>query len=718
MYKKILCIILFFTLSTTLCACAKKQYKQETENPANQEQALLLPGYKSTEIDNPDWVYSWGQCEVLEDVFYMIAYPNEGGLSVASYNTISGDWERYDMNTDPLIYPSVEGFSVIEKSVWILLRENDNAGDKPEYYLLFFNRITGELKCNHIDYQREEQPYLFSFIAVDSERALIGDGEKAVFIDSNGMILDIPEIPVMGEGRRIRVNNVLYIDTADGLAPFDVSTLQYGEPIEEVHDMPMYSSNLGHLLVTENNTLYSISITTRETEEILSWFDVALSSSRLYGQAGLENSNGEILHLTDRLTKITKAEIPCKKTLYLGCFGDTSDDMYKYVNTSYLCTDALKDAIIRFNNTDLEYRVEVRPLIYHSEGELEKLLIELATGNDIDILDTSLLPRGAIDENLLVDLMPYIDNDDIINRSDFIPSLLVNMQNKDKLYEFVDRYTILTLITHPEFAKTNKWTADYIKILIDKYPEMRIPTNQNQLITFFSWAATAEFIDWNHMTCNFNNPVFTGWLDLIQSLSARKTGWSQEPFLFNILYDFAWNVGPTSRRYLQDDYVPIGFPDSSASGSYFMRLGVPELFGGGSLPEGLISLGCSTSIGMMASGSNYEGSWRFIRTFMLGKEEPNLNIGIPVLKEEFERAVRLQLRKAQDSHNDSDRFQELDAEYLRSLVYNTTEIVCSDPLVNDTIATQIRAFLAGKGTAEETASIIQSKMSLYLAEQK
>ena len=53
---------------------------------------------------------------------------------------------------------------------------------------------------------------------------------------------------------------------------------------------------------------------------------------------------------------------------------------------------------------------------------------------------------------------------------------------------------------------------------------------------------------------------------------------------------------------------------------------------------------------------------------------------------------------------------------MRELAYGTDRLVIRDDVVIDTLKTEITAFLAGNTSAEETARLIQSKMSLYMAE--
>ena len=88
---------------------------------------------------------------------------------------------------------------------------------------------------------------------------------------------------------------------------------------------------------------------------------------------------------------------------------------------------------MRFNQADPEYRVALRPMIWHDETERDRLMIQLATEKGIDVLDTSLLPPGAVDRQLLVDLLPYLDADPDLSREDFLPSLFAALTERGSL---------------------------------------------------------------------------------------------------------------------------------------------------------------------------------------------------------------------------------------------------------------------------------------------
>ena len=172
-----------------------------------------------------------------------------------------------------------------------------------------------------------------------------------------------------------------------------------------------------------------------------------------------------------------KGQVPVKQPLRLGCFGYTGGEMYADAQASgalpYSATMELLDTIVRFNNTDPQYKIEVVPITYANEQKRDRVLIELATRSDLDLLDTSRLPDNALDSGLLADMLPMIDADDSISREDFIEPLFALMTKSGGLYEYTDKFTLLTMTTHAElFPGRENWTVENIEALIAAHPDM------------------------------------------------------------------------------------------------------------------------------------------------------------------------------------------------------------------------------------------------------
>ena len=302
---KLICAMLIAAvlLASSGCAHGASPAAQSPADTAAEPITIAEPqaptetvmGYVSTEVETPEWVESFKCSAPVGDWFHTAAYTTDGGIAVASYDTLNDAWQRYDLGTEPAICPTVEFFSAAEGSFWVVLRESYmdaeiSAGDHSRalnYYLVYIDAETGEQTCSYLAWD-EHQPYYMALIALDKDRALLSDGETTYLLDPMAEVIDTPPLEILGGGLHVYVDGEMYVGTYDGVAHLDKAALQYTDTVSKMKDQPVYGSCLGRFLTTKDSTLYSVSLSDEETE-LFSWMDVSLSYSRLYGWDGLEN---------------------------------------------------------------------------------------------------------------------------------------------------------------------------------------------------------------------------------------------------------------------------------------------------------------------------------------------------------------------------------------------------------------------------------------------
>lgn len=420
--------------------------------------------------------------------------------------------------------------------------------------------------------------------------------------------------------------------------------------------------------------------------------------------SAFENSNGDFFYpTTEGIIKVTQQIIPQKKSLTLVCIGDSRNEQ----NSSYRYTKELMDAIIRFNNTDNEFKINVTPVTYSDEHERERLLVELATSDSVDLIDTSLLPENSIKAGFLVDLLPYIDADEIISRDDFIPSLLSAMLKSERLYEYTDKFTLLTMLVNQSLARDHAlWTTSEIQTLVQSGAWSC--ESRDNLLDKFVLASTAEFIDWNTMSCSFDSEGFKNWLNLLKT-QPETIERHEQPLVFRVSSDFAGDAGLWAKTIVEGNYEVSGFPDTEYTGSYFVKLN--SIFDYESP-----TIGENTRIGIMTASKNQDAAWRFVRTLMLDAQDSNIAEGIPVLKARFEKALSNSLSNEVTNQGIA-VFDENDAEIVREQVYNTTKLVHEDEALLHIIRSEANMFFGGQKNLDDAVKQIQSRVSIYLAEQ-
>lgn len=734
MKRRISASILLLALLFSLCACGRKNDTEDAE--AAGIAGETAEGWLPSRIAFPNWLARSTAWETDGDAIYLSGMTPENQLVAASYDTLSGEWQRIDFTIADAYHPQLGCLSYAGHSLWGLLEEGPSREDLDQgrwrddlgYYVLHIDLTSGESTAVRIPFEGEgstEGSGLFfsGILGLDDGRALLGAMDRFYVIDANANVLSEPNLHTNGSLWHFRVGETLYLWTQDGYAPFDPETLSFGTPLD-IEGLGDASSNNGHLLRKWQRSLCVADPMTGESETMFQWMDVALSYGDIYGGVCLENSLGDVYYpdgedmlLLKGLICAKKGQVPVKQPLRLGCFGYTGGEMYADAQASgalpYSATMELLDTIVRFNNTDPQYKIEVVPITYANEQERDRVLIELATRSDLDLLDTSRLPDNALDSGLLADMLPMIDADDSISREDFIEPLFALMTKSGGLYEYTDKFTLLTMTTHAElFPGRENWTVENIEALIAAHPDMDPlwhSLDRDLITTLFCWAATAEFIDPDVGTCSFDSPAFVHWLELLKALP-NGSQYSEEPKLMNICYDLASSAGHQEKYMMKGDYVVAGFPETQGTGSYYLKLGSsPNAWRG--------TMGENTRIGIMAASGKQAGAWRFVRMLMEGADEISLSQGIPVFKQRFERALEAQISDDFDEHFQIDYLNAENAEELRQQVYSTTKLVDTDEGLIRILRDEISRYYGGQATAEEAAKAIQSGASIYVSEQ-
>ena len=252
------------------------------------------------------------------------------------------------------------------------------------------------------------------------------------------------------------------------------------------------------------------------------------------------------------------------------------------------------------------------------------------------------------------------------------------------------------------------WTIDGIRELKTRTVDLDC-LSRERLLDSFILAATAEFVDWDEMTCSFDSTAFKNWLTFLKEQPSVIEKY-ENPLLFQISTDLAGDSGFWARTIMETDYSVAGFPEAAGTGSYFVKLNGP-------FDADAPSVGNNTRLGILASGKHHDGAWRFVRMLMTGESNANIMTGIPVLKERFERAVNATVTNQRDQQQNMDIFNESDAEILQEQVYNTRKLVHKDETLRAIIQSEATAYFEGQKSVDEAAAQIQSRVSIYLAEQ-
>ena len=709
-------MIVILALALLLAGCASG-----TALPAP-EPDVLTPGYVPEETPLPDWLSGsrWLYWDFCGDRIYLCGYAADGTPALGYYNTAEETYQRF-----ACALPNAGEISACAEGVWLLSSETDrNAGEKT--WTLFSCSPEGENAQSAVipfyggEGENSEGHNLYSEFsgpaALDAERALVFDGTGAYLLDRAAQVLSRPELDDLRGGNRFTAGAQSWYGSwseTEGtvLRPFDASAMCLGEGFAcDVYGV--YESARGRLLCGMEGGVCEINPVTGETRLLFRALDTVLSAADLPLQGVLENSEGDFFYVSSgRIVRIRPTMVKERIPLTLLLFGDRSDwRTDEYVSRGdprQLLTDDLTDAILRFNNTDPDYRVELKTVCYETESERDRFLVELITEGSADLIDTSLLPERVLDSRMLTDMLPYLDADETISREDFMPALLRAMQRNGGLYEFTCRFALLGAVTGEE---SENQTIDYVNQWAADNPEKMVldlgwPGGREALRDRLCRMATAVFIDWDAGTCAFDDGRFAAWLDFLRRVPLEAE--RERPGLVLLSGNVCGEGSYSLQQLYGEGFRFTAFPEEGACWARADGQGTDR----------------AARIGIPAGSAHPEGAWRFIRTLARSLGREDFRYGVPPLQENVERTLRsMSTAPAKDYGEDPNIylhpvFTGDQVESLRALIYGTDRMARDDEALLLILRQEADAVLSGQRSALTAAENVQSRVSLYVAEQ-
>lgn len=370
-----------------------------------------------------------------------------------------------------------------------------------------------------------------------------------------------------------------------------------------------------------------------------------------------------------------------------------------------------------------------------------QLILDIMAGEGPDIIFNALEESVSfINAGLFLDLYPFIDADPELNRSDFLPNILVLLETGDgRLPMIAHTFFITSLLGMTDtVGDIDSWTFSRMSDLIEQALDanmrhiLRYSNGSVDTRLFFEisthWYADLGFIDLEENRANFDNAEFIALLELLARFSRQTAniGISFGPGGDYIranarqmldgeqLFMWAWlrslDLYRSYRLAFGDDVIFVGWP-TSEGGRHEARFG--------------------NGLAINANSAHPEAAWEFIRIFLMPgiQRDWDFSLRIDDLDDMLASAKipRLELdangkkvevsRRCPYYHVDLYALTEAEAQAFRSIVEGVGIrgyfIHGMWPILEE----ELLPFLAGDRSAAETARIMQNRVQTFLAEQ-
>ena len=473
------------------------------------------------------------------------------------------------------------------------------------------------------------------------------------------------------------------------------------------------------LLVATSQSLYRYTPADQKTEQILSWTDSNILGDQVRCLSLAENGDFRAV-LFDWNT--SGSELATLKKTPRSEVKEVTD----LVISSLYPDQQLSSAVIAFSKSQTEYRVNIN-VAYDWEKNpdmdfndaMTNLQNSLTGQNPPDLVTMEEFAdmEGMVKKGVFEDLTPYAQSAGL-DLSGYIKGVIESATYDGKLICIPKSFSILTLAGSAKELGTDKagWTIDQMIDFAEAHPGKQLIDYQDRdsmMQVFFAFTMDS-FVDWEKGECHFNGPEFQRILTFLSKVNSEMN-WDDERSTPVMVSDGDVML---AQAYIMDA-SEIQLYDAIFEGGCNL-IGYPTMDG-----HAAASLRAEGGVAMLSGSSHKEGAWKFLEFYnsMDSLYSWGLSPDRSKVEAEIDKAIREKSHEGNGmsygdwnytyhavTRQEGDRFLELLDTAKAPQATNQT--------IYDIINEEAAGFFEGQKSVEDVMETIQSRVSLYLMENR
>ena len=548
--------------------------------------------------------------------------------------------------------------------------------------------------------------------------------------------------------------------------PIDLETKDWGEKVKLPSNVwSIFPGDDAYdFYYAYNNNIYGYAAKTDTKEKLVDWLACDVDTNNMSGYAMLSDSRVAALMQdwsTDPTTyqlivlhRVDASEIKEKKVLTLAC-------MYLDWN--------LRSMIVEYNKTNDEYRINVVDYSEYATDDdynagVTKLTTEIISGSVPDIFLTSNLPIDKYAaKGVIADLNTFMDGGNGLSRDYFVPQVMSALEKDGKLYELPTSFSVQTAYALSSIASQyDTWNVAAVQDAMTQLQEgATVFSNgwtKNTALSNCLSRNLSAFVDWTTGKCEFDSEAFQQLLAFCNSFPAETSdgdGAIAYASSADIAVDDAmWDSDATritNGKQLMSTIGMYSF-DSYIWNVYAIRdkitfTGYPTEDGSGS------SFGLQMPMAISSVTKYPDAAWDFVCSIikkMNTIDENNYYYGFPISQAAFDaemtdimteqyqldekgeqvdwdgdgepdKAIRGSyetMENGETVYKDVYALTQEDIDQILGVINSTRSVYDYDQEILDIITDEVAAYFAGDKDVQTTANMIQSRVNLYVQEQR
>lgn len=523
------------------------------------------------------------------------------------------------------------------------------------------------------------------------------------------------------------------------LSSYDIESGKVGGDQTEVNFTSFYNIYPGtnsDLMMTNNIGVYTWNVGDAEPKMFMSYVNSDLPTNSVrciqiiddQHFAAVYNDFNSYEQKFAYFTYVDPADIPDKEVLVLG--GE-------YFNSD------LRRRVLEFNKTSDKYRIMLRDYsIYDTYDDWTagqtRLNSDIVGGQmpDIMVLNNMSSYGNYVSKGVLADIGKLLAADEELGKLEYLQNVWDAYSIKGKLYAVVPSFNVRTMIAKKSLVgEPESWTMEDVEAVLASMPEgaqaFGDMMRDNYIFYMMSYAGQ-DFVDVETGKCNFNSQSFMDMLEYAKTLpkeypedywenydySSYQSQYREDRCLLCDLY--MSNIRDCKRAikgWMGEEVTFVGFPAAASGGS-------------------TLSAGNYTFV-ISARSKHTEGAWQFVRQYLTPEYQTGEQIwDMPVLKSAFLDQAKEAMERPYWTDQDGNKeyyddtwymngeeiilepFTQEEVDAVCEFIYSVNRLSYYNEDISNIITEEAEAFFVGQKSVQEVAGIIQSRVQVYVNENR
>ena len=373
------------------------------------------------------------------------------------------------------------------------------------------------------------------------------------------------------------------------------------------------------------------------------------------------------------------------------------------------------------------------------EAGIEKMKSDILAGDVADIIVApSNLDLGMyVNKGLFADMYKLMEEDDSINKEDYLQNILALGEYNGELYELITRFYPVTLIGKTaDVGEGFNWTYDDVNALMAKKGAgvslVPVDITRSSMMYYGINLAFDQFYNSNTGECNFNSSEFVQYLELLkqQPEEIPEDYWNSDDSWTK--YENQWRNGETVLRY-EWIYSFRNYIENAQG--YF---GEPVSFVGFPTKEGSGSAASTDFTIAISEESPFKTeAWEYVSYFLKDEYQDNVESGFPVKLSSLDKKAEKERQPITWTDEETGEVYEEDntfwigeqeikltppteeecqyvIDFLKAIDYRQKDVADITAIIEEDSA----AYFDGQKTAQQVADTIQSRVKIYVNERR